>query len=227
MTTAPSSRHASIAEAISAVIDEMPALGKDSQAPQAMGGYAYRSIEAIVAAVRPLVAKHGITIVPHVEGYEYRPAPGQKESWQDVVLTVRYDILHGDECVTARVVGIGRDSADKGANKAMTQAFKALLTQVFMVGEGDDVEAHDLTRAAADVPADVPIADWQRAMLRDAFDRAENLDDVKVAWVEATLPAIDRMVVRRIPDAVNLLRRCDLLTEAEAATILLGEGPAE
>jgi hypothetical protein len=65
-------------------------------------------------------------------------------------------------------------------------------------------------------PAPEPASEAHRQMLRDALERAEDLDAVKEAWKAANLPSIDRMTARRIPDAAALLHRTDLITAAEA-----------
>lgn len=140
-------RPASAVQAIAAVMSELDPIGKTDRAPANMGGYSYRGIELITGKLQPLLAKHGLVIVPQVTSYEVVPSPGQKEAWQDVYLTVRWLVYGPDGShVEAVTQGVGRDHTDKGANKAQTQAFKYLLMALFCIADAkDDSDGHDLS----------------------------------------------------------------------------------
>ena len=140
----------SAVQAIAAVMREIGPIGKTDRAPANMGGYTYRGIETITGQLQPLLAKHGLVIVPQVASYEVLPAPGQKEAWQDVYLTVRWFVYGPDGShVEAVTQGVGRDHTDKGANKAQTQAFKYMLMALFCIADAkDDGDSHDLSGAA-------------------------------------------------------------------------------
>ena len=140
----------SAVQAIAAVMRELGPIGKNDRAPANMGGYTYRGIEAITGQLQPLLAKHGLIIVPQVASYDVVPAPGQKEAWQDVYLTVRWLVYGPDGShVEAVTQGVGRDHTDKGANKAQTQAFKYLLMALFCIADAkDDGDGHDLSGSA-------------------------------------------------------------------------------
>jgi antitoxin component of RelBE/YafQ-DinJ toxin-antitoxin module len=124
---------------------EMPSIGKGDRASAAQGGYAYRGIEAITGHVQVLLAKHGVVIVPNARLISMSPAPGMKETWSDVILEVEWTITGPDgSTMTGQTIGIGRDSADKGANKAMTQAYKYLLLDLLCIADkGDDSDGAD------------------------------------------------------------------------------------
>jgi hypothetical protein len=146
---------ANVIAALSSVIDEMPPIGRDGRASQQQGGYAYRGIEQITRAAAPLLAKHGVVFVPQVVGMETRELTVNSKPWTDTILTVRYRVCGPggpEDFVEATVVGIGRDNSDKGANKALTQAFKYALTQVLCIGDSrDDVDGD--THEADEPPA--------------------------------------------------------------------------
>lgn len=132
---------ANVVEAVAAVIDELPAIGRDGRASQQQGGYAYRGIEQITAAAAPLFAKYGVVFVPQVLAMEIRELVVNGKPWTDTILTVRYRICGPggpDDFVEATVVGIGRDNSDKGANKALTQAFKYALIQTLCIADAKD-----------------------------------------------------------------------------------------
>lgn len=125
-----------VGQALAAVIAELPGIGKGDRSPE---GYQYRGIEAITKHVQPLLAKHGVVFIPKATVNEVRPSPAMKEGWQDVYMTVEWTIVGPDgSTLLAQTQGIGRDRADKGANKAMTQAFKYLLLDVLCIADAKD-----------------------------------------------------------------------------------------
>lgn len=92
--------------------------------------------------------------------------------WTDTRQLVSYSVFGpagpDDRIEVGPVLAIGRDSADKGANKCMTQAFKYLLLQLFCVSDSkDDADA-------ASVEADrrsssAPDLDQRPAWERDGY----------------------------------------------------------
>lgn len=129
----------SVHEALARVMAELPAIGKDQQASAQQGGYAYRGIEQITKHAQGLFAKHGVVIVPNVQSVEVREITVNGKPWTDTTLVVNYTLVGPDGSkLSATTVGIGRDNADKGANKAMTQAFKYLLLQVLCISDAKD-----------------------------------------------------------------------------------------
>lgn len=198
-------------QALAAVMAELPAIGKTDQAPE---GYAYRGIEAITKQLQPLLAKHGVVIVPSGTIVEQRPSPAMKDGWTDTLLAVDWLICGPDgTTIPARTNGIGRDRSDKGGNKAATQAFKVLLLQLFCVAdkaddsdgltyEQDRVE-HRFTKAAAkkvavrefrikgldEQAAKSEAAEMWTAYSMDGLELSEQLVVEKVsAWLSAAEP---------------------------------------
>lgn len=139
-----------VVQAITAIMGELPSIGKADRSPE---GYQYRGIEAITSRLQPLMAKHGVIIVPAARVVEVVPSPAMRDGWQDVHMRVDW-LIYGPagDSIAASTCGIGRDRADKGANKAHTQALKYLLLSLFAIADrNDDPDAHD-TRAS-DEPA--------------------------------------------------------------------------
>lgn len=129
----------SVHEALARVMAELPAIGKDQQASAQQGGYAYRGIEQITKHAQGLFARHGVVIVPNVQSVEVREITVNGKPWTDTTLVVNYTLVGPDGSkLSATTIGIGRDNADKGANKAMTQAFKYLLLQVLCISDAKD-----------------------------------------------------------------------------------------
>ena len=140
--------------ALSAVMGELPAIAKDQKSADAQGNYKYRGIEQIIAHLQPLLVKHGLVFVPEVLSRESVPVTvSNTKVWSDTFLTVRYRVYHrsGQMIEVGPIVGIGRDGADKGANKCMSQALKYALLQVFMIG--DRADDADGTTVEAEAPS--------------------------------------------------------------------------
>lgn len=139
-------------KAINAVMAQLPSIGKGDKSPE---GYTYRGIEAITSKLQPLLAQHGIVIVPRSTIVNVLPSPAMREGWQDIHMTVDWVIIGPDgDSITATTCGIGRDRADKGSNKAHTQALKYLLLTLFAIADrADDSESHDVRVDADPAPA--------------------------------------------------------------------------
>lgn len=137
-----------VVEALRAVMQDLPGIGKDGRGPQSQGGYAYRGIEAITAEAQKLFAKYGVVFTPRVVSWE---SVGEGEKSYDDKLMVEYTVYgpggNEDFIVVGPVPGRGRDNSDKGSNKAMTSAFKYVLLQTLCIGDPkDDGDSQHISR---------------------------------------------------------------------------------
>lgn len=166
-------------EALSRITADLPAIGKDAKADPAQGGYAYRGIEHITSQIETLLALYGVVPIPELVGEPIiTHITVNNKPWTDTLLRVRYRFVHGPSVPDKLAwdmekgveqlppwcqvlsggpdgfVGIGRDNSDKGANKAMTQAFKVCLIQTFVIGDksSDADQGSPATDARGDVP---------------------------------------------------------------------------
>jgi hypothetical protein len=144
---------------IGRVLADLPAVGKGSKAPQAMGGYSFRGIDDTLNALNPILSKHGVFFMPIVE--ERRDSDretGKGGTLWMVSLRVRYRFYgpNGD-WVDAVVEGEGSDSGDKATQKAMTAAMKYMLFQVFAISTQEvgemDSERHTVPESSPRRPA--------------------------------------------------------------------------
>lgn len=148
-TEEPAIRHPDVASAVAAVMGEMSPIKKGERYQSKSGaGYSYRGIEQVTAALQPLLSKHGLVFYPHAELVETREILVNNNPWTDSFVRVTYDISVAGSSDKEQVVvyGIGRDNSDKGVNKAMTQAFKYCLLQVFCISDrtdDGDAEVHE------------------------------------------------------------------------------------
>jgi hypothetical protein len=132
-------KQASVTEALAKVIDEMKGVGKDQQFGNPRGGgmaYRYRGIDDMTAAAKPLFGRHGIVWVPRIESMEL----AQHERQTDCTIMMTWQVFGpaGDSITVGPIVGVGRDSSDKFANKAMTAAWKYALMQTLCVADPAD-----------------------------------------------------------------------------------------
>lgn len=144
--------------ALSAVMAELPGIGKTERSQQ---GYQYRGIEAITAAAQPLFAKHGVVFTPHVEGRRVKEFQLGKGTWTEDELVVRYTVYGPggpeDKIEVGPIFGLGRDNSDKGAVKAMTQAYKYALLQTLCIGDSlDDADGERAHEADAQPSQQAP-----------------------------------------------------------------------
>lgn len=129
----------SIHQAIPAIIGDLHGIGMDER--NEAQGYAFRSIDAIKAALRPLLGKHGVYYHPNTREirFEQRTTRGGGTLWTTILhLEVTFTARDGS-AVVADAWSEGTDMADKATSKAYTGALKTILQHVFdIAGDGKD-----------------------------------------------------------------------------------------
>lgn len=152
-----------VVAAIARVMTELGGIDKLSPADRqarGMGGgdtgikYAYRGIDQIAGAAQPLLGKYGVVIVPSVIESKVEQIVVNDRPWTDTWVRVHW-IIYGPGGINDHIGGVteglGRDNADKGANKAMTSAAKNLLLRLLMIGDSnDDSDGHTYERDQVD-----------------------------------------------------------------------------
>lgn len=188
----------SIAEALSAVMAEVRAVGKNDRNGQQ--GYNFRGIDAVVNAVGPALRKHHVVVVPILEEVHYRDvqtSTGKPSRECTVKVRYRFHGPAGDhlDCVAP---GESMDFGDKGAPKAMSVAYRIALLQALCLPTTDtDPDAESYERAigqgqppqqrnrnGAKAKQSSP-ADEARGSLRSVCER-EGWDTKRAAQVFAT-----------------------------------------
>jgi hypothetical protein len=131
--------------ALAAAAGEMKAIEKDQQ--NTGQGFKFRSIETIVAAAKPILAKHEISIVPtsSVSRHEEVTSSGGNRGWRCIV-EMTWQISHADgSFIVGAQSGEAVDYGDKSTSKASQMAYKYLLTQMLGIGSEDpDGETADV-----------------------------------------------------------------------------------
>lgn len=130
-----------IYKAIAEVLKDVGAVGKDSK--NTFDKYNYRSIDAVMNAMHPAMANHGVFVSPEV--LEMTREERQSNNGNTLIYSVakvKYTFYTEDgSSVTATVIGEGMDRGDKSINKAMSAAFKYALFQVFCIPTEEMVDS--------------------------------------------------------------------------------------
>lgn len=120
-------------------------IGKDST--NTFDNYKFRGIDAVYNALSPLLAKHGLCILPRVLGRaceERQSAKGGALFY--VTVEAEFDFVCAEDGSkhTIKTFGEAMDRGDKATNKAMSAAYKYAAFQAFAIPtEGDnDADAH-------------------------------------------------------------------------------------
>lgn len=128
-----------------AILSDLPAIGKDQKNVQQ--NFMFRGHDDVLNALNPLLAKHGVFVVPTVlERTTSERTTASGKAMFEVSLLVQYTFygLAGDS-VTASSWGEGTDMGDKATSKAMTMAFKSVLNQAFAISNKETADPDALT----------------------------------------------------------------------------------
>jgi len=154
----------SVYQAINKVQEELAHLGISKSRTNTQGAsYKFRGIDDVYNTLSPLLAKHGLCILPRVlsrECVERQSGAGKPLFY--VTVDAEFDFVSAEDGSkhTVKTFGEAMDSSDKATNKAMSAAFKYAAFQAFAIPtEGDndaDASTPDVAprqRNAANQPA--------------------------------------------------------------------------
>jgi hypothetical protein len=124
-----------------AVAGEVEALHKDGYNPQLR--YKYATPSAVMVALKPLLAKHKLAIIPSVVNVHKEDMGTKTQSGAGNVLTrveMTFLLLDGETGAHLDVpwVGEGSDWSDKGVAKAETIAMRTFLLNAFQIPTEDE-----------------------------------------------------------------------------------------
>ena len=144
--------------AISFVQADLCDVGISKSSRNSSQGYNFRSIDQIYNVLSPILAKHGLCILPRMLGRTCEEVPTKSGgSMRYVVVEAEFDLLSSEDgsSHTIKTYGEAMDTADKATNKAMSAAYKYAAFQAFAIPtEGnEDADAVTPEPAARHVPA--------------------------------------------------------------------------
>jgi hypothetical protein len=124
-------------KAINAVQAELSTIGivKDKRNSQG-AGYNFRGIDDVYNAIAPLLAKHGLCILPRVLAREcVERTSKQGGALFYITVEAEFDFVSSEDGTkhTVKTFGEAMDSGDKATNKAMSAAYKYACFQAFSI----------------------------------------------------------------------------------------------
>lgn len=173
-------------QAINAVQNELSKIGITKDRLNTQGsGYKFRGIDDVYNTISPLLAEHGLCILPRVisrECVERSSAKGNALFY--VTVEVEFDFVSAEDGSkhTVKTFGEAMDSGDKATNKAMSAAYKYAAFQAFAIPtEGDndtESDTHEVKgRPAPKNPLDMidpPVKPSNPAIFRMAIPGKED-----------------------------------------------------
>ena len=193
----------SVYKAINNVQRALSVLGISKDKRNTQQGYNFRGIDDIYNVVSPLLAEHGLCILPSVQSrecVERVSAKGGALFYVTVAVEFAFVATADGSTHTVRTFGEAMDSADKATNKAMSAAYKYAVMQAFAIPtEGDndaDAHTHEVV-AAPPAPPPAPRGflkqrereDWAASIA--AASDGHSLADVKIGALTAASEARD------------------------------------
>lgn len=183
-------------QAINKVQAELAKIGiTKSRTNQQGATYKFRGIDDIFNTISPLLAEHGLCILPRVlarECVERITSKGSAIFY--VTVEVEFDFVCAEDGSkhTVKTFGEAMDMSDKATNKAMSAAYKYAALQAFAIPtEGDnDTENHtpELAARTASPAAPIkktPLSDGQVADFLATIDSAADGDELTKAYKAA------------------------------------------
>ncbi len=170
-------RPTNIHEAISAVMAEIGYVQKES-APQLR--YTFASERALIAALRPVMVKHGIFCyvadLPRIDRGAFTTKGGTPMNETLTHGIVRFVHAPTNSSIDVHATGEGMDAGDKSANKASTGLLKYALRQTFLIETGDDPDYTPSDEQERDVYLSTPVPagrmdnQWEQGILDKLID---------------------------------------------------------
>lgn len=168
----------SVYQAIAAVQGELAKTGISKDGRNEQQRYMFRGIDQVYNALAPLLAKHGLCILPRVlsrETTERQTKSGTTLFYVNV--DVEFDFVSASDSSihTVRTQGEAMDSGDKATNKAMSAAYKYAAFMAFAIPTEGDNDADATTHDVAPRQESALITDAQRQELM-ALALPKNID---------------------------------------------------
>lgn len=150
----------SVYKAINAVQADLCKEGIGKTSKNVQQGYQFRGIDAVYNALSPLLAKHGLCILPRVMSREVVERRTKNDTALFyVTVGMEFDFVAAEDGSkhTVTTYGEAMDSGDKATNKAMSAAYKYACMQAFSIPTEGDNDADATTHEVSAKPVDAAI----------------------------------------------------------------------
>lgn len=168
--------------------------------------YAFRGIDDVYSALSPLLAEHGLCIIPRVLSRtctERQTQRGGALFYTAVQVEYTIAAVKDGSTVTACIFGEAMDSGDKSTNKALSAAYKYLCLQLFCIPTEGDNDADASTHEVQAAPRAARPYDVQKALQRIASAEDSTVLDVvaREEWKAAAGNAEAQAQIKAARDA--------------------------
>lgn len=195
-------------QAINAVQAALAHTGITKDRKNQQQGYSFRGIDDVYNALAPLLAKHGLCILPRILSRQcVERASAKGGVLFNVTVEAEFDFVCAEDGSKhiVRTFGEAMDSADKATNKAMSAAYKYAAFQAFAIPtEGDndaDAHHHEIKKRDALEPESIA----------QIILNAASMDDLKMLYAKAYKQCQgDQQALTVIEDAKNK-RKAELM----------------
>lgn len=156
-------------QCIAAVQAELAKTGIGKESENKFDHYKFRGIDAVYNALAPLLAQHGLCVLPRIIERDCQERQSRKgDAMFYVTVTAEFDFVSAADgsTHTVRTYGEAMDRSDKATNKAMSAAYKYAAFMTFAIPtEGDN----DADASTPDV-APVEVASEVRTLEKSVYD---------------------------------------------------------
>lgn len=178
-------------QAIANVMGDLAKTGISKDQTNSFDKYKFRGIDDVYNALAPLLAKHGLVILPRVLERLSEERVSQKGGAVFyVTVKAEFDMVAAEDGSKHTVCAYGEamDRGDKGTNKAMTAAYKYAMFEAFCIpteGSDDaDSESHEVRPALKVSPTSgvwESMSEEAQAYLQDHADHIISLGPERAA----------------------------------------------
>ena len=168
-------------KSINAVQAELAKQGISKDSTNTFDNYKFRGIDAVYNALSPLLAKHGLCILPRMLSRSCEERQSQKGgALFYVTVEAEFDFVCAEDGSkhTVKTYGEAMDRGDKATNKAMSAAYKYAAFQTFAIPTEGDNDADAQTHEVKGKKFPSPVASASEGI---------QVDKEKVAKVASTL----------------------------------------
>ena len=145
-----------IYEAMPKIMAEVKAVEKTKR--NLSQNYKFRGFDDVYAAVRQIMAKHGVFVTHSIRSHEWKEretSRGGTMFWICAIFDLTFWASDGSS-VPTQAFGEAMDSGDKAANKAMSMAMKYALVDTFLIPTGEERDTENDHEGEAETTAKRP-----------------------------------------------------------------------
>lgn len=195
-------------QAIAEVQGELAKVGIAKNRRNTQGsGYNFRGIDDVYAALAPLLASHGLVVIPRMterDTVERTTKSGGAIFYTTVKAEFDFVSVEDGSTHTACTYGEAMDTSDKSTNKAMSAAYKYAAFLTFAIPTEGDNDAESATHeVASEIPP--PITDDQRDLIQTlapaaGMDTKGICDAYKVPTLKALTSRQAEKIIARLQE---------------------------